>query len=45
MYVHLYLRREATLSPNGKSAEFCVSPDRMTFMQQIGVLPADHSVA
>jgi hypothetical protein len=30
---------------DGKVAEFWVSPDRMTLMQQIGALPVGHSVA
>jgi predicted ester cyclase len=30
---------------DGKIAEFWVSPDRMTLMQQIGALAAEHSVA
>ena len=30
---------------DGKVAEFWVSPDRMTLMQQIGALPIEHSVA
>ena len=30
---------------NGQVAEFWVSPDRMTLMQQIGALPMEHSAA
>ena len=30
---------------DGRVAEFWVSPDRITLMQQIGALPAENSVA